>query len=784
MLRNYLKTTIRNLFRYKSYTFINVFGLTIGLAASILILLWVMDEMSYDQFHKNPRLYRVVSNAEYSDGKIETGWSTPMKLADGMQREIPEVDQTMRISWNATMLVKLGGKSTIEDGFYADSSMFSMFSFPIIAGDKKNPLPSIKSIAVSKKLADKFFKGEDAIGKEINVDKRYDFTITSVFADVPTHSSLKFDFVIPFTIWEQENKWAGNWGNSSMQTFVTLKPGSDDVLVNEKISGMIKKNCTECISNPMLFPYKKMRLHSEFLNGKSVGGRISYVMSLSVVALIILLIACINFMNLSTARSATRSLEVGIRKSIGAQRSGIIAQFIGESMLLTVIAMIFALTIVELILPLFNAITDKSISPDYGDGQFLMIIVSVTLLTGVVAGSYPAFFLSSFKPAVVLKGNMGTSLSGGGLRKALVIMQFVASTVLIVGSIVVYNQITFIRNINIGFDRTNVVALSQYEGFVKNSAAFKNELLQFPNIKAVAVAGHNPFDVSNTTTDPVWPGKAKETNISFKAISCDQDFIPALGMQILAGRNFNESNKADTSNYIINEQAMRVMGLTIADVIGTDLNMWQGKGKIIGVVRDFNNGSLKEPIMPLIFVYIPRNTWRIYVKIEGDPLKALAQIEAVQHKYDPDYPFNYTFLNDEFDNQYKSEATIGKLSLSFTVVAIIISCLGLFGLASFTAQRRVKELGVRKVLGASMLSLVTLLCKDFTRLVIISLVVGFPIAWYLATQYLNGYTFHAALSWWLFIGCALGILLLTLVTVGYQSVKAANNNPAESLRSE
>ncbi|WP_079690423.1 ABC transporter permease [Ohtaekwangia koreensis] len=785
MLKNYLKTSFRNLLRYKSYTFINVFGLTIGMATSIFIFLWAADEMSYDQFHaKRDRIYRVMSNFKYSNGTIETGWATPLKLADVMQAQVPEIDQTMRMSWDTGMLFKYGDKSLDESGFYADSTIFSIFSFPIVKGNRENPLPDIKSVAVSEKLAHKFFGDEDPIGKVFRVNQQYDLTVTAVFADIPQPSSLRFDYILPYQIWVNENKSAENWGNNGMQTFASLKSGADLEAANTKIKNLVTDNCKDCINNPFLFPYRKLRLYHDFENGVSVGGRIEYVLAFSGVAIIILIIACINFMNLATARSATRSREVGVRKAIGAQRSSLIVQFIGESLLLSFIALLLALTIVEVMLPFFNALTNKSIRPDFTDPLFVSGFLIITLFSGVLAGSYPALFLSSFKPATVLKGNAQSSLTGGGLRRTLVVAQFIASIVLVVGSIVVYNQITFIRNKHLGFDKENVVMLIKHDGTSKNYAAFKNDLLQLQGIKSVSVSGQNPFAINNTTTDPVWPGKPSDEIVSFKVITCDQDFIPTMGMEVVAGRNFVDMNKQDTANYIINEKAMAVMGLDRDNVIGTDLDMWNGKGKIIGLIHDFNNGNLKENIMPLVFVYQPENTWRFFIKIEGDAKAALASIEKIQHKYDPDYPFAYSFLNEEYDQEYRNEDMIGKLSLSFTLVAIMISCLGLFGLASFTAERRMKEIGVRKVLGASVINLIYLLCSDFTKLILLALLVALPAAWYLANEYLGGYTFHAELSVWIFILPSIGILLITLLTVGYQSARAAMNNPVNSLRSE
>lgn len=785
MLSNYLKTSARNLARNRGYTLINIVGLTVGLATSIFIFLWVIDEVSMDQFHRNKdRLYRVMSTWTDSNGRVETGWAITMRLAEALQSDIPEIERTLRSTWNKNLLFKYGDRSLMEDGVYADSSIFSVFTFPLIKGDIHDPMPGISSVAISETLAKKYFGDEDPIGKVFNIAHQYDLKVTAVFADIPKNSTLRFDFVLPYELWYKQNTWVAGWGNGSTQIFASLKPGTDATAVNAKIKGLIRKNCDYCHADPFLFPFKELYLHSEFVNGKSAGGRIDYIVSLSIVAAIILIIACINFMNLATARSATRSREVGIRKVIGAHRTGLVIQFISESVLLSFVSLLFALMVVQLLLPFFNDITNKDISLNARDLYFSGGIILITLFCGLLAGSYPAFFLSSFKPALVLKGNVQSSLWGGGLRKALVVVQFTASVILIIGSIVVYNQIGYIQNKHLGFDRENIVALEMQEGLSANQSAFRQDLLQFPEIKEAGFAGDNPFKVEANTTDPVWPGKGEGTDIAFKVVSCDQHFIPAIGMTIVQGRNFGDNYPQDSANYIINEKAMAAMGLNADNVIGTPLEMWNGKGKIIGLLKDFHNGNLREAIEPLVMVYLPLNTWRAYIRTEGDPRKAITAIEQTTKKYDPDYPVRYSFLNDEYNLQYRNEEIIGKLSLGFTIVAILISCLGLFGLALFTSERRMKELGIRKVLGASVSSLLLLLCRDFAKLVMIALLIAVPIAWYITHEYLTAYAYHAPLGASTFILPAIGILLLAMLTVSYQSIRAAIDNPVKSLKNE
>jgi len=459
-------------------------------------------------------------------------------------------------------------------------------------------------------------------------------------------------------------------------------------------------------------------------------------------------------------------------------------QFMTESLLLSAVAMIFALAIVQLLIPVFNVIIGKDIHLDLGDAALQAGVLGLTLLCGLLAGSYPALFLSAFKPAAVLKGQAQSGLRGGTLRRSLVVAQFIASIILIIGSLVVYRQIQFIGRQHLGLDRSNVVALGQHDGVYKDQQAFKNELLQSPLIRQVSVAGEDPFNVDSNTTDPAWPGKPADASIGFRVISCDEDFIPTLSIAFAAGNNFHGDWQVDSVNYIVNEKAVSIMGLTPERAVGSEFTMWNGKGRIIGVVKDFNNQPLRKAIDPLVFVFNPRNTWRIFIKITGDPEAALAHIAAVQHKYEPDYPFEYHFLDEGYEALYRTETMISRLALSFTVVAVLVSCLGLFGLAAFTAERRMKEMGVRKVLGASVGNLIVLLCSDFARLVIIAMFVSFPVAWYLAQQYLAGYAFHSDLTIGVFALPALGVLALTLLTVGYQSAKAAAANPVESLRSE
>lgn len=783
MIKNFFKTSLRNLLRHKIYSFINILGLTVGIATTIFILLWITDEVSFDRFHANSdRIFTVLINNTYPDGKIETYPATPAKLKDVIESDLPEVELAAQYSYETELLIKDGTNSFNETGIYADPALFDIFSFPILTGNNTQPLTDLKSIAISENLAKKIFKNENPIGKPLLVGQSYELTITSVFTDIPKNSSLQFDFVIPFELFLKENPWTQNWKSGGLRTVVMLKPNSK--VADSKLSNLIKRNCPDCTTRAFLFPYAKARLHSNFENGINTGGRIQQVYLFGAVALLILIMACINFMNLSTARSASRSREVGIRKSIGAQKAGLIIQFISESILMSFIALLFALVIVQLLLPVFNEVTGKSIQLDITNPILASGALIITLLCGLLAGSYPSFVLSRFNPAKVLKGDSRSGLTGNRLRKVLVVVQFATSVVLVVGSISVYKQITYISKRNLGFDKDNIIVLDQNDGMVKHYQAIKNDLLQLPHVKNVAFGGNNIFTVPITTTDPTWAGKPDNTAISFKIYRCDAEFIPTMNIKIRKGRNFIEGQ--DGSNYIVNSKAAEVMGLDLENAVGTELEMWNGKGSIVGVTEDFHNDNLRFGIEPMIFMYSESIGSHYFIKLSAQiPItEQVSQIESIFRKHNPDHPFEYTFLNDVFNREYQAEHVIGKLSISFTIIAVLISCLGLFGLASFMAERRTKEIGIRKVMGASVVNLTLMLCRDFTFLVTISLLIGYPIAWYLVSNYLTEYSFHTEIHVTLYLFTGVFMLVVTLLSVGYQSIRAANSNPVTSLRTE
>ncbi|MFN3998982.1 ABC transporter permease [Algoriphagus sp.] len=783
MWKNYLKTSYRNLLRQRGYTLINILGLTSGIAVSIFILLWILDEVSYDRFFDNgDRIYSVMVNSTLPDGSISTHPVPPARLKDVLIDEIPEIEAATRYSFETPMLVKNQTTGFNETGIFADSAFFKVFNFPFSIGASENHVAELNSIVISEALAEKLFPRENPIGKTLSLDQKLELTVSGVFENLPENSSHQFDFVVPFELYLKENPWMQNWQAGGSRTAVLLVENSPNP--NSKIARLIKTNCADCTGVPFLFPYENLRLQGKFENGVNVGGRIQHVYLFGGVALLILLMACINFINLATARAGTRGREVGIRKSIGAKRSELILQFITESVLLSWIALIFALLLVQLLLPFFNELTSKAVILELENPVFLLALLAITLLTGLLSGSYPALVLSGFNPIKVLKGDSRSLLSGIGLRRVLVVAQFAASAILVVGSIAVHKQITFISERNLGFDKENILVIDQNEGIVKNYSGIKNDLLQLPGVASFAFGGNSIFTVPITTPDPVWPGKPEQSTINFKIFRCDEGFIPTLNIPIREGRNF--VGIQDTTNYIINKKAAEVMGLDPETAVGTELEMWQGKGRIVGITEDFHNDNFRHGIEPMIFMYSENVGYHYFLKVSEQALlpSVVKQIGAVFKKHNPDYPFEYSFLDEVFEREYESEQVIGKLSLAFTCIASLISALGLFGLASFSAERRTKEMGIRKVLGASAGSLSILLCRDFAILVVISLAVGFPIASYFVGQFLSGYTFHAEISWTLYLFTAVLVLGLTFISVGYHSLKAAWSNPVNSLQNE
>lgn len=785
MFKNYLKMAYRNLMRHKVFSLINVSGLALGMTCSILILLWVKDELSYDRFHENvDRLYRVMGTQHYPGADDLTVQAGPGNLGPAMEKELPEVEDAIRVTWYVNSLFSNGDKSLKFTGYYADDSFFEAFSFPLLHGDPKQVLQQPNSIVISDSMAHKFFGSEEAVGKMLKLNNSKSYKVTGVMQSVPKNSSLQFEYIMPFGDYLQENEWLKEWGNYGIMTYVQLQPGVDVGAFNDKIKLFLKQGDKGGRDTDLFVQaVEDIHLYSDFRKGKSETGLVVYVRLFTVVAIFILLIACINFMNLATARSAKRAKEVGVRKAIGASKSSLIWQFMTESVLIALLALFIAANLTGILLPAFNELTGKAVVFDLSDPQFILLLLGVALFTGLVSGSYPAFFLSSFNPAVVLKGTVKLNDRVALFRKGLVVFQFILSALLIVSTLVVYLQLHFIRTTNIGLERENVVSMP-IEGQVRDRyEMIKQELQNVPGIMAVTSSDGNPIQLGSNTSDVEWPGKEPGAEVLIDYLHVDYNYLQTLGMQLKEGRDFSKQYGTDTANYIINEEAARLMQLEAP--VGQPLKLWDVQGQIIGVVKNFQSRRVEMGDAPLIIRLDPSNTRMLFAKVEpGNTTKVLASMESVLQKYNPAFPFEYHFLDDEFEQMYRRESMISELANYFACIAIFISCLGLFGLALFTAEQRKKEIGIRKVLGASVSGIVFMLSKDFLKLVLLANVVALPLGWYLMSAWLNDYAVRTELSWWIFAVALVATVLIAMLTLSFHAVKTAVATPVTSLRTE
>lgn len=787
MIKNYFKTAWRNLLHNKTFSLINIFGLTLGMTCSLLIMLWLKDELKKDKFHANEkRLFRVMENQYYS-GEISTFPSTPGILAENIVKDIPEVQMASQMLWEEEPLLTVGNVFDKEKGRYVQKDFLKMFSFKLDKGDPAKALVNPDAIVISKKLAEKYFRGEDPIGKMIKVDNKESVMVTGVLEEIPELSSLKFDFLLNFELWRKQNDWAKEWDNNGPRCYVMLAANTSVDKVNAKIKDYIKTKNKDSNVELFLQNYGESYLYSDWKNGKQNGGRIEYVRIFSIVAIIILLIACINFMNLATARSLRRAREIGVRKVVGAGKRQLVVQFIGESLFVSLIAVCLSILIVILLLPGFNTLTEKQLSISFTP-SFILLVLGLTLVTGVVSGSYPALFMSSLKPIIVLKGILKFKAGATYFRKALVVFQFALSIILILGMIVIYRQINYIHNKNLGFAKADLLYIPLEGDLQKTYPAFKDVLLRQPGIKYVTSAQSSPLEVGSSTQGVRWPGKDTTQLILFSNNPVTYDYIKTMGIQLLGGRDFDPSYGLDSMNYLVNEAAAKKIGYK--DPVGKELTMWGNKGTIIGLMKDFHHNSLHVPIEPLILL-LHKQSWggtywgNIMVKTEpGKTKEAIASMEKTYKQFNPGFPFKYYFTDDEIAKSYKAEHTVSKLSRYFAFLAIFISCLGLFGLVTFTAEQKTKEIGIRKVLGASVTGIVRMLSKDFLKLVLIATVIAFPVAWWAMHKWLNDFEYRVDIGWWVFLVAGIAAILIALLTISFQSIKAAIANPVKSLRTE
>lgn len=789
MFKNYFKTAIRSLLRNKGYSVLNILGLAIGMASALLILLWVQNEMSMDRFHeKEDRLY-IMNNRDHFSGELQAWNTTPKILGPTMKQELPEVALTSRYS-NSTFLFTVGEKKLKSNGAFVDSSFLKMFSFPLLKGKEPDVLNSNNKVVLTAQFAKALFGNTDPLGKTLRLDSTDLFTVSGILKDLPNNTQMKFDYLIPWSYLKKINQDDQYWGNNSVKTYILLKAGVRLDALNAKVRDIAvnhtKGSGDVSITQVFAFPLSKMYLYNKSENGQYVAGNLLTVRLFSIIAVFILLIACINFMNLSTARSEKRAKEVGVRKVVGARKGALVLQFLTESIIISCIAFIVAIVMVTIALPFFNTLVNKQLHVDYGNGWFWAFALTFIIATGILAGSYPAFFLSSFSPVKVLKGTFKKAQSKVNPRSILVVVQFTFAIILIISTMIVSRQIHYIQRRDRGYNQ-DALLYTPLEGEIdKNYLLIRQELL---NSRAVTSVTKSMSPITNQWSDGwgySWQGSTPEDEkMDFGRFSTDADFVKTMGMKLLQGRDIDiYQYPTDSTSVLLTETAVKAMRLQnpLGALIKGDDKNW----RVVGIIKDFIINSPSDKIGPMII--LGPGSWFNYLHYRLNPAHSTADnlktIEGIFKKYNPDYPFGYTFVDANYAQKFASIQRTGKLATLFAGLTIFISCLGLFGLAAYMAETRKKEIGVRKVLGASVPNITTLLSKDFLKLVVLSFIIASPIAWYAMDQWLMGYNYRIPISWWVFALAGVLSVLIALLTVGFQAMRAARANPVKSLRTE
>jgi len=810
MFKNYLKVALRNLWKNKAFSAINIVGLSAGLAVCLLIVLYVKDELSYDKYNAQAEnIYRIDADI-FFNGTQFTSAVSPAPLVPTLKKDYPQIVQYVRLRDFHDILIKKGNQN-IQDhnAVFADSTFFQVFSIPMIAGNRLTALNEPNSIVIDETTARKYFNSTDVVGKTLYVDNYVNCKITGIIKDFPSQSHFHFSFIRP--IHDTYHDDQGDWLSNNYASYVLVSPGvtqaSLQTKVNATINNYLAKQLEQVLhtsandlkkgGNHFLYPVMPLtdiHLHSNKSYEFEANGNVAYVYIFFVIAIFILLIACVNFMNLSTARSANRAKEVGIRKVAGSLRSNLITQFLTESTLLSFLSLMLALLIVWLLLPLFNQLAGKQMSVFTLFFSWLLpVLIALILVVGCIAGSYPAFYLSSFQPVQVLKGSIAKGFKSSWLRSGLVIFQFFISITLIIGTIVIYNQLNYIRSREIGYNRDQVLVVNNTYWLGNQTKTFRQEMLKIAGVQSAAVAGSLPtetgFNQNGWFKDPTLDAKQVTIMTDFYA---DQNYLPTLGMRMIAGRNFSLDFPTDSSAVIINETAAKLLGFKnpLNETLYRPGDYSNNKGytskpyHIIGVVKDFNFSSMHNKVGPLI-IELSENYGKVAMRINTKSIPAL--ISQVQNKWNsmaPGQPFSYSFLDADFNRMYDAEQRTGKLFITFAVFAIFIACLGLFGLVTYAAEQRTKEIGVRKVLGASIGGIVAMLSKDFAKLVLIASLIAFPVAWWTMNKWLQSFAYRINISWWVFVVAGIAAILIALITVSFQAIKAAVANPVKSLRTE
>ncbi len=807
MFKNYLKTAVRNLSKNKFYTSINIIGLAAGLATCLLIFLYVADELSYDKYNINrDRIYRVNNEIKFNGNYINLA-QAPALMGSAMMREMPQVEQYTRMSWYGNFLVKKGAENIQERRVgYADSTLFDVFTLPAISGDAKTALKDYHSLVINETIAKKYFNSTDVVGKTMLINDTANYKIMAVIKDIPKQSHFNFDFFIPMM--ENRGSNEDNWLSENYTTYILLRKNTDVKKAEAQLNPLMDKHIgpqLQSMVNMSLSDFKKsggyihadftpltaIHLHSNKTAELDANGNAEYVYIFSGIALMILLIACVNFMNLSTARSSNRAKEVGVRKVLGSLRKNLIQQFLTESFLISFIALALAILIAWLLLPYFNQLAGKDIqSATLVQPYMLLSLIVLVLIVGLLAGSYPAFFLSSFQPIDVLKGKLAGGFKRSWMRNSLVVFQFVISIVLIFGTIVIYNQLDYIHNKDVGFNRNQVITIDHTNVLGEQAESFKNEIRQISGVQIATESGYLPVNYTrNSNTYFTSPTLNPSTGINLQSWTVDENYIPTLGLKIEKGRNFSQQFPTDSTAVIINEAAAKF--LATKDLLNKrfySLNSAQTQSQIsfhiIGVIKNFNFSSLRDVVSPLA-LFLGKDNGGISVRINSADLPhVIAQIKNKWKAMAPSQPFDYSFMDEDFNQLYTAEQRTGQIFITFAVLAILIACLGLFALVTYAAEQRVREIGVRKVLGASVSNIAGMISKDFLKLIIISAVIAFPLSWWAMNKWLQDFAYRISISWWVFGLAGIITLLIAMATISFQAIKAAIANPVKSLRTE
>ena len=781
MFTNYLKIAFRNLKKYKGYSFINILGLSIGMTCTILILLWVQDELSYDHFFPNAkRLYRVIDTENYSDVDVPKFSMNPPALAQALVDEYPEIKDAARLRTVKSVVVQYGEKRFTEDNLaFIDPSFLKMFSIPFVRGNNNTALSNNSSIILTQETAEKYFGNENPIGKTIRIDNHLDFMVTGVVKDLPHNSHLKIDFLLPFEVIKNFGYTIEGWDNYAHTTYVLLGKGSDYPEVSKKIANTINQNQKDAKIMISLQPITDIHLYSQNIWGIGGTGDIAQVYIFSIIAVLILLLACINFINLATARAGNRAKEVGMRKVVGARRKEIIYQFFLESIIYAFAALVISIILILDLLPVFNSISGKELTFGFqSDLDILLLTIGVALITGIISGSYPALILSRSNPVKVLKGRLGLSKSNKNFRKPLVIFQFSLTIILIIGTVVVNRQLHFLENKNLGFNKEQVLCIKLQGNLSQKLDLLRNQLKENRQVINISGVSYPPSGILSSTRINEWDTRESDSEFLSYLLSADFDFTRTMQIKMIEGRYF--SLKSDTTEgCIVNQAAVKAMGMqspVSKKVVGL---------KIIGVIKDFNFTSLHSEIAPLIIYCDPNEIKQLLVRIKpGDISQTIKSLEVEWNKVAPEFPFDFSFLDEQINEQYKTDIRVGNVINTFSLLALFIACLGMFGLVSFTAQRRTKEVGIRKILGASVDSIVFTLIGDFLKWVALANIIAWPIAWYVINEWLQNFAYRIDMSWWMFVLSGGIALLIAILTVGFQAIKAATANPVESLRYE